>query len=70
MSALLDFVKYSYCNTWSVHLLLENTLLFSNKYPLVYFKEFTKKANIETVHIKKMKHIKYLVFVLMVKEFI
>ena len=52
MSALLDFVKYSYCNTWSVHLLLENTLLFSNKYPLVYFKEFTKKANIETVHIK------------------
>ena len=52
MSALLDFVKYSYCNTWSVHLLLENTLLFSNKYPLVYFKEFTKKANIETIHIK------------------
>lgn len=52
MSTLLDFVKYSYCNTWSVHLLLENTLLFSNKYPLVYFKEFTKKANIETVHIK------------------
>lgn len=52
MSALLDFVKYSYCNTWNVHLLLENTLLFSNKYPLVYFKEFTKKANIETVHIK------------------
>jgi restriction endonuclease S subunit len=52
MSALLDFVKYSYCNTWSVHLLLENTFFFSNKYPLAYFKEFTKKANIETIHIK------------------
>jgi hypothetical protein len=52
MSALLDFVKYSYCNTWSVHLLLENTFFFSNKYSLTYFKEFTKKANIETINIK------------------
>lgn len=52
MSTLLDFVRYSQCNTWSVHLLLENTFFFSNKYPLVYFREFTKKANIETIHIK------------------
>ena len=53
MSALLDFVKYSHCNTWSVHLLLENTFFFSNKYSLTYFKEFTKKADIETINIIK-----------------
>jgi type I restriction enzyme, S subunit len=51
MSKLLDFVQFNSLNTWSIHLLQENNLLFSNKYPLAYFKEFTKKGNIEKVDI-------------------
>ena len=52
MSKLLDFVQFNNLNTWSIHLLLENNLLFTNKYPMAYFKEFTKKGNIEKVDIK------------------
>lgn len=52
MSKLLDFVQFNSLNTWSIHLLLENSLLFSNKYPLAYFKEFTNKGNIEKVDIQ------------------
>jgi type I restriction enzyme, S subunit len=60
MGKLLDFVQFNNLNTWSIHLLLENNLLFTDKYPMVYFKEFTKKGNIEKVDIKDDKTYKIL----------
>ncbi len=55
MNALLQFVDFKKLNKWSVHLLLDNDLIFTNQYPIVHFKDFTKKAVIEKVQIKDNK---------------
>ena len=60
MSALLEFVRFKYTSSWSPHLLLGDAIIFNKKYPKVYFKEFTKKADIEKIQIEDNKTYKIL----------
>ncbi|RLA72510.1 MAG: restriction endonuclease subunit S [Epsilonproteobacteria bacterium] len=60
MSKLLNLIRFTNLNKWSVHLLTDNNLVFTDKYPTVYFKEFTKKGNIEKVKIEDNKTYKIL----------
>lgn len=60
MSTLLQFVHFYNVNSWSPHLLLSSESIFTDKYPNVYFKEFTKKATIEKVKIEDSKLYKIL----------
>jgi len=60
MGALLETVSFKDLNQWSVHLLTNNDLLFTTKYPIVLFKDFTKKGIIEKVNIEDDKKYKIL----------
>ncbi|MBA5248654.1 MAG: restriction endonuclease subunit S [Gammaproteobacteria bacterium] len=52
MSDLLQFIRFKDMVSWSVHLLENSKLVFTNNYKLAYFNEFTKKADIEKVYIE------------------
>ncbi len=60
MSALLKFINFSTLHTWSPHLLLSNGLTYKDKYRIVFFKEFTEKANIEKINIQDNEKYKIL----------
>lgn len=60
MSVLLEFIRFKEFNKWSVHLLTDNSLVYTNKYPSAYFKEFTKKAIIKKIKIEDNKTYKIL----------
>ncbi len=60
MSKLLQFAYFSTVNTWSPHLILSSKSIFTDNYPIVSFKEFTKKATIERVKIEDDKLYKIL----------
>jgi len=60
MSELLQFIRFKDFNTWSVHLLTDNSLIFVDKYPIEYFKEFTSNGNIEKIQIEDNKTYKIL----------
>lgn len=60
MSALLTYVNFHELHTWSPHLLLSSGLIYTDKYPLATFKDFTQKGSIEKIHIEDIETYKIL----------